>query len=73
MYEITYKKLYKIKVITVNDHLYRETNYECSHVKVCIYPKQVRIQIKLADNGQPYVRTTKMMNITIDIKKKLHV
>ena len=56
--------------MAVNDHLYRKKNYECSHVKVCTYPKQVKIQIKVADNGQPYVRTTKMMNINIDILKR---
>ena len=52
--------------MAVNDHLYSENNYECSHVKVCRYPKQVKIQIKVVDNGQPYVRTTKMMYINID-------
>ena len=39
------KKLQKIKVMAINDHLYRKNNYECSHVKVCTYPKQVKIQI----------------------------
>ena len=36
-------------------------------MKVNTYPKQAKIQIKVADDGQPYVKTTKMININVDI------
>lgn len=37
------------------------------------YPKQTEMQIMMAVNGRPYVRTTKMMNINCYIMKKLHI
>jgi hypothetical protein len=42
-------------------------------VKVGTYSKQAKIQIKLADNGHPRVRTTKMININVDIKFFIYV
>ena len=45
----------------------RKTNYKYSHVKVNTYLKEAKIQIKVGDNDQPYVRTTKMININVDI------
>jgi hypothetical protein len=60
--------------MAINGHTHRKkTICECSHVKVSTYPKQAKIQIKVVDNDQPYVRTIKMININVDIYKKLYM
>jgi hypothetical protein len=42
-------------------------------VKVSTYSKQAKIQIKLTDNGHTHVRTTKIININVDIKNNIYV